>query len=322
MAKLLEGIIDGLLPGLAAGSSDNFFGNPFRAPWGDDPQPPAPISDADGTRGDERKLPTGIVNRPPIWWGPFPYPPPSDIPVPVTPSPNDPAGDGFEPVRPPTIRPPAQSSETYQQGRDRQDRARAGSRNNQRNELRERLLDEERAKEQQEDFLKKRRAREQQWRESKEANDIPMPPRGVLLPIEDDWTVDLGEDPNETDEERNARRRRSDWIRRGQQAGITAIGGVTSGAIYNTWKDRSKWVLKNSGTIQGRKYPLPPSIPSSGGQGDLDPSQDPPVDPPRPAQPNARLPIERTASSWIKPIGNYQRAIPVQNIDDAMDCSC
>jgi hypothetical protein len=230
--KFLEGIIDVIIPGLVGTGG---FGNPLEAPWGD--QPPASISDADGTRGDEGPdLPTGIVNRPPRWWGNFPYPPGGNIVTPVQTNPADPAGDGFEPIRPPQSRaPPQQSSETYQQGADRLDRERAGSRNNQRNQLRERLLREARAKEQQDDFLRNRRLHEQEWRESKENNDIPMrPPRGVLLPFDDDY--DLDEDPNETDEERDARRRRSDIIRRGQQAGITLAGGVTAGAIYNTWR--------------------------------------------------------------------------------------
>jgi hypothetical protein len=177
---------------------------------------------------------------------------------------------------------------------------------------------EQREKEQQDDFLKGRRDREQRWRESKEADDIPLPPAGVLMPIEDDWTQDLGQDPNETDQERDSRHRRSEWIRRGRQAGITAIGGVTTGAIYESWKNRSKFLLQNSGSMQGRKYPLPPSIPSDG-PSDLIPKI---PDSPVPAQPVPRAPTERTCSGSIPPIDNYQRAMFVQGAEDKMDCSC
>jgi hypothetical protein len=301
MAKFIEGIIDVLVPGLISGGG-NAFGNPLEAPWGD--SPPPSVSDADGTR-------TGDTPRqPPLWWGPYDFPPPTGRPISMVPPPSqmqsDPAGDGG----------PPQSSETYQQGADRRDRERSGARNNARNELRERLLREQREKEQQDDFLQNRRVREQQWRESKEANDVP-PPRGVLLPFEDDdW--DLDADPNETDAERDSRRQRSDILRRGQQAAITLAGGASAGAIYNTWKDRTKWVLKNSGTIQGRKYPPPPIIPVDG-PGDLNPPISP--DDPIPAQPVPRAPIERTVSGWIQPVDNIQRAVFFQN-DDEMDCSC
>jgi hypothetical protein len=205
------------------------------------------------------------------------------------------------------MEPPPRLSESYQETADRRNRERSGARNTSRNQLRDRLLNDEREKARQDDFLKARRDREQKWNETKEADDIPMAPVGVLLPIEDDWTVDLGLDPNESDVERDARRRRSEWIRRGRLAGITAIGGISAGEIYNSWKDRSKWVIKNSGTIQGRKYPLPPSIPNAGGPGDLIPDD----------------PIPNTPDNWIRPVQNYQRAVFVQNLDPhAMDCSC
>jgi hypothetical protein len=252
---------------------------------GDD-NSPASISDADGTRiGDTPR-------QPPLWWGNFEYPPPTGRPISIAPPPQmeiDPAGDGGGPEQ--------SQPETYEPGNNpREQRAREA----------------QRAK-------RTRRARES--RERKEADDIPMvPPRGFLLPYEDD-DFDINDDPNETDEERDARRRRSDILRRGQQAGLTLAGGASAGAIYETWKNRSKWVLKNSGTIQGRKYPIAPSIPSSGGPSDLDPSQNPPEDPIYPAQPNPIEPTDRSNASCIRPSDDFQRAVVLQNVN-AMDCSC
>jgi hypothetical protein len=259
---------------------------------------PTSISDADGTRGDENNLPTGIVRRGPRFFGNLPG---SDI-SPV--NPYDPAGDGFEPIRAPESQTRPQlpeSSQTYTGNNQREQNARQDQR-----------------------ARRIRRIREKERVESKESNDIPMapPPRGTLLPYEDD-DFDIDDDPNETDEERTSRRRRSDILRRGQQAGITLVGGTSGGAIYNTWKNRSKWVLKNSGTTQQRQYPPPPSMPSSGGPSDLDPSQNPPEDPIYPAQPNPIEPTNRSNASCIRPVDDFQRAVILQNVNEnAMDCRC
>jgi hypothetical protein len=293
--KLLEGALD-FIPGLISGSTSNFFGNPFEAPWGDTADRSAPIISDE----DEQKD-SGIIRRPDMEWGPPEYADQTDIiraPAPTT----------EQPIRKRnTMEPPPRLSETYQESADRRNRQRNGVRDASRNALRDRLLNDELEKSRQDDFLKARRNREQKYNESKEQNDIPMPappPRGVLLPEMDD-DFDINDDPNETDEERDSRRARTRWISRGQAAGIAAIGGISGAEIYNSWKERSKWVLKNSGTTQGRMYPLPPTIPNAGLPGDLIPE----------------TPIPETGMTPVFP--NYQRAVFVQNVDShAMDCSC
>ena len=79
--------------------------------------------------------------------------------------------------------------------------------------LRNRQQPDNEMKQKENDFLKQRRDNERKWQEQKEQPDKPVP-RGVLLPIEDDWAADLNEDPNETDAERTSRRQREERIRR------------------------------------------------------------------------------------------------------------
>jgi hypothetical protein len=302
MDKLLEGALD-FIPGLISGSSANFFGSPLDPPWGnnDEVDRYAPISDEDGTRiGDNDQKDSGIIRRPDMTWGPPEYDDQTDII-------RAPANVAEPAIRKRnTMEPPPRLSEGYQEGADRRNRSRSGVRDASRSALRDRLLNDEIEKSRQDDFLRNRRDREQKWNETKEANDIPMAPvpRGVLLPeLDDDF--DINDDPNETDEERDSRRARSRWISRGQAAGIAAIGGISGAEIYNSWKERSKWVLKNGGTIQGRMYPQPPSIPNAGLPGDLIPD----------------IPIPENGIIPLVP--NYQRAVFVQNVDPhAMDCSC
>ena len=43
-------------------------------------------------------------------------------------------------------------------------------------------------KQKEDDFLKRRRDNERKWQQSQQQPDEPVP-RGVLLPIEDDWAA-------------------------------------------------------------------------------------------------------------------------------------
>jgi hypothetical protein len=143
------------------------------------------------------------------------------------------------------------------------------------------------------------------------------PPRGTLLPHADD-DFDMNADPNESDQQRNNRLIRERWLR-GTQA---IIGGATVPAAILTARERAKWLAKNSGTTQNRMYE-PPTIPSSGGPSDLDPSTKPPELPIFPAKPEVTPPA-RSSPRWIRPIANTNRAsfVPDNSGQQAMDCSC
>lgn len=340
MSKLLEGIVDVLLPGLISGGA-NATGNPFEAPWGNNTDGPEPVTDADGTRGDE------APPKPPLWWGNYPFPPGSSW-GPVVPGgqgtmlPPTEAGLAPEPIeqKEPTVVQPAPDfwSAGNRAKQEAIDRAKAIKRGQQRQhqidmdatENREwtRNRDREQAAEsemerKENDFLKRRRDNEQKWQQQQQPA-APVP-RGVLLPVAGDWTADLDEDPNETNAERDSRRQRAEWTRRGRNAAIVGIGGVSAGAIASTWKERAKWAAKNSGTTQQRQFPGPVnSIPNSGKPADLDPHQTDPSLPVFPSKPVPRSPVDRTSSCWIRPVAHTERVIATQSETHhvSMDCTC
>jgi hypothetical protein len=350
--KMAGKLLGDLLPGLFSGGG-NIFGNPFDAPWGNDADqvdPYAPVSDANGTRvGDSEQKDSGIVlddpnwggsniiRDPNMWWG-LPTDVPDQIDIVIAPPPTT-----IEPPRNIPVVAPTPWDGGDRGQRQRADESAARSRAASDDRFRQAQIDRTNARPRNEDdFLRKRREREAIWQNNQDEerrqreladdverrqnqqqqgweNDNDNIPRGTLLPEADDWTDDLNQDPNETDAERDSRRRRSEWIRRGTNAAIIGIGGLSAAEAARTWKDRVKWVAKNSGTTQQRQYPLPPSIPNSGQPSDLDPSAgDLPV---YPAQPNPRAPIERTVGGWIRPIDTTDRASSM--VDTVpMDCSC
>jgi hypothetical protein len=138
--------------------------------------------------------------------------------------------------------------------------------------------------------------------------DVIMgPSRGVLMPFEHDWTA-------EADELRN-------WQTPRQRAGQIAmigIGGETAREAYTTWRERAKWMAKNSGTPYEAKMPV--TIPTDA-PGDLDPGMKPPDLPVFPSKPNPIVPQQRTSSNWIMPVNTSNR-VSVVGHKDEVNCKC
>jgi hypothetical protein len=153
-----------------------------------------------------------FANRPP-WWGNFDYPPPSGVlphhrgtsrPPTNVPPPSlidDPAGDGG---------PPASTAETWDGYMRPRNAARDIARKNRPREQLPPRSQEEIEKIRDREYIRRRR---EEWRMAGEELKNSEIPRCVLLPIENE--SNLGEDPDESDDERRDRLRRAEWIRRG-----------------------------------------------------------------------------------------------------------
>jgi hypothetical protein len=149
-------------------------------------------------------------------------------------------------------------------------------------------------------------------RDSNNSSGVPPPyrvPRGTLLPFADDWTDDI----RRLQEYETPRGRAQRNIR---NIAIIGLGGVTAREGYTTWKERAKWMIKNSGSPYEAKMPV--TIPIDG-PADLDPGNNLPV---YPAQPNPRQSIERSNAGSQHANSEYDRAIVSQLERNTCCCDC